>query len=89
MERGIDIADKDFILQLQEKWEYLSDKQKDLISRLIDVLLDDEKAEKIVKQERLIDELDRLIELAKGGRFNDEYSAIEALELVKWWVLDE
>jgi len=83
------MTDKDFTAQLQEKWQYLSDKQKDLISRLIDALLDDEKAEKIVKQERLIDELDRLIELAKDGRFNDKDSAIEALELVKWWVLDE
>jgi len=35
--------DKEFISQLQEKWQYLSDKQKDLILRLIDALLDDEK----------------------------------------------
>jgi len=40
------MTDKDFTAQLQEKWQYLSDKQKDLILRLIDALLDTEKSVK-------------------------------------------
>jgi len=44
---------------------------------------------KTVSAERLINRIDEIIELAHGGRFEDKDSAMEAVELLKWWALDE